>query len=59
MTVERTNRPASANAFLREALALFNSLPDEIKHYDGGRLGEALIEMKSGKEARALLSKRI
>ena len=54
----KTNRPASANAFLREALALSNSLPDEIKHHDEGLLGEALIEMKRGTEARALLSKR-
>jgi eukaryotic-like serine/threonine-protein kinase len=54
----KTNRPASANAFLREALALFNSLPDDIKHRDGGRLGEALIVMKREAEARALLWKR-
>ena len=53
----KTNRPASANAFLREALALFNSLPDEIKHHDGGRLGEALIVMKREAEARSVLSK--
>ena len=54
----KTNRPASANAFLKEALALFNSLPDEIRHHDCGLLGEALVEMKPGAEARVLLSKR-
>ena len=55
---EKTNRPDSANAFLREALTLFNSLPDGLKHHDDGLLGEALIEMKREAEARALLSVR-
>ena len=54
----KTDCPASADAFLREALALFNSIPDGIKHHDGGLLGEALIVMKRETEARALLSKR-
>lgn len=54
----KTNRPASANAYLREALALFNSMPDEIRHHDDGLLGEALILMERETEARALLSKR-
>lgn len=54
----KTNRPASANAFLREALTLSNSLPDELKHYEAGLLGEALIVMKREAEAKALLSKR-
>jgi eukaryotic-like serine/threonine-protein kinase len=54
----KTNRPASADTLLGEALTLFNSLPDEIRHHDGGLLGEALVASKRDAEARALLPKR-
>ncbi len=53
----KTNRPASAAAFLREALALSNNLPDEVKHHNSDLLGEALIVMKRQAEARGVLSK--
>jgi tetratricopeptide (TPR) repeat protein len=54
----KTNRHASAAAFLREALTLFNKLPDEERYQDDGLLGEALVAMKREAEARPLLQKR-
>lgn len=54
----KTNRPARAAAFLREALTLFNSLPDEERYQDDGLLGEALVAMKREAEARSLWLKR-
>jgi serine/threonine-protein kinase len=51
----KTNRRASAAAFLRDALMLFNKLPDEFRYQDDGLLGEALIVMKREAEARSLL----
>lgn len=54
----KTNRRARAAVFLREALTLFNSLPDEEKYQDDGLLGEALILLKSEVEARPLLQKK-
>jgi eukaryotic-like serine/threonine-protein kinase len=53
----KTNRPASANAFLKEALALFNSLSDEGKYAYSDLPGEALVVMKHEAEARAFLLK--
>jgi serine/threonine protein kinase/tetratricopeptide (TPR) repeat protein len=54
----KTNRRARATALVREALALFNSHSDEDRYQDDGLLGEALIVMKRGAEARLLLQKR-
>ncbi|HEX8846420.1 MAG TPA: protein kinase [Pyrinomonadaceae bacterium] len=53
----RTNRPTRAAAFLRDALALFNDLPDVERYAGGFLLGEALIAMKREAEARTLLMK--
>jgi serine/threonine protein kinase/tetratricopeptide (TPR) repeat protein len=58
LTHAKTNRPARAAIFLREALTLFNNIPDEEKYQDDGLLGEALVVMKREAEARALLQKR-
>jgi eukaryotic-like serine/threonine-protein kinase len=54
----KTNRRARAAVFLREALTLFNNIPNEEKYQDDGLLGEALIAMKREAEARPLLQKR-
>jgi serine/threonine-protein kinase len=53
----KTNR-ARAAVFLREALTIFNNIPDEDKYQDDGLLGEALVAMKREAEARPLLQKR-
>jgi serine/threonine-protein kinase len=58
LTHAKTNRPARAAVFLREALTLFNSLPDEQRYQDDGLLGEALVAMKREAEAKPLLLKR-
>ncbi len=54
----KTNRPARAAIFLREALTLFNNLPDEARYQDDGLLGEALVVMHREAEAKPLLLKR-
>jgi eukaryotic-like serine/threonine-protein kinase len=54
----KTKRPASAAVFLREALTVFNNLPEQGKYYDDGLLGEALVVMKREAEAKPLLLKR-
>lgn len=53
----KTNRRARAAAFLREALRLFNNLPNQDKYRDDGLLSEALAAMKREAEARSLLLK--
>jgi eukaryotic-like serine/threonine-protein kinase len=58
LTLAKTNRPAHAVVFLREALTLFNNIPEEDRYQDDGLLGEALIVMKREDEARSLLLKR-
>ncbi|MDT4897650.1 MAG: eukaryotic-like serine/threonine-protein kinase [Acidobacteriota bacterium] len=58
LTHAKTNRRASASAFLGEALTMFNSLPDADRYQDDGLLGEALIALKREAEARPLLLKR-
>jgi serine/threonine-protein kinase len=57
LTHTKANRPARAGAFLREALTLYNNIPDRDQLYAGALLGEALAEMKREKEARSLLLK--
>ena len=42
-------------AFMREALTVFDKLPDDERYQDRGLLAEALIEMKREAEARQLL----
>jgi hypothetical protein len=54
----KTNRPASAAALLREALSLFDKIPDQDRYQDDGLLGEALVAMKREAEAKTLLLKR-
>jgi tetratricopeptide (TPR) repeat protein len=54
----KTNRSKSAAVFLRQALALFESAPDAVRHQDDGLLGEALILMKRETEAKSLLLER-
>lgn len=54
----KTNRRARAAVFLREALAMFNNIPDEEKYQDDGLLGAALVALKREAEARPLLQKR-
>jgi tetratricopeptide (TPR) repeat protein len=54
----KTNRPASGAAFLREALKLFDKIPDNDRYQDDGLLGEALVAMKREAEARSVLQKR-
>lgn len=51
----KTNRRARAAVFLREALTLFNNIPNEDRYQDDGLLGEALVVMKREAEARPLL----
>lgn len=58
LTHAKTNRPAHAAVFLREALTLFNNMPGEERYQDDGLLGEALIVMNREDEARSLLLKR-
>jgi len=58
LTHAKTNRRARAAIFLREALILFNNLPNQEKYQDDGLLGEALIAMKREAEAGSLLLKR-
>ncbi|MDQ2856419.1 MAG: tetratricopeptide repeat protein, partial [Acidobacteriota bacterium] len=58
LTHAKTNRRAPAAAFLREALAVFDKLPDDERYQDEGLLAEALIEMKREAEAKSLLLKR-
>ena len=58
LTHAKTNRPARAAVYLREALTLFNNLADEVRYQDDGLLGEALVAMKREAEARPLLQKR-
>jgi serine/threonine-protein kinase len=53
----RTNRSARAAVFLRDALRLFNDLPEVERYWGGILLGEALIVMKRDVEARTLLMK--
>ena len=54
----KTNRPAGAAALLREALTIFNNIPEEERYWDGGLLGEALTATRREAEARTLLLKR-
>jgi serine/threonine-protein kinase len=54
----KTNRRARAAAFLREALTLFNTIPDEGRYQDDGLLGEVLIVMKREAEAKRLVMMR-
>ena len=53
----KTNRRTRAAVFLREALAMFNNIPDEDRYQDEGLLGEALAALKREAEAKALLLK--
>jgi serine/threonine-protein kinase len=52
----KTNRPVSATVFLRDALALFNDLPER-ERYVAVLLSDALVAMNRGAEARTLLTK--
>jgi eukaryotic-like serine/threonine-protein kinase len=52
----KTNRTARAAAYLRDALKLFNDLPDREK-YVADMLSEALIAMNRKAEARTMLMK--
>jgi serine/threonine protein kinase/tetratricopeptide (TPR) repeat protein len=58
LTHAKTNRRGRAALFLRDALTLFNNMPDEEKYQDDGLLGEALFALKREAEARPLLQKR-
>ena len=57
LTHAKTNRPARAATFLRDALTLFNDVPDRDRYGGGILLGEALVVMKREAEARTLLMK--
>jgi serine/threonine protein kinase/tetratricopeptide (TPR) repeat protein len=55
LSLAHAHRPARAAVFLREALALSESLPESERHWDEGLLGEALIAAGREGEARTLL----
>jgi serine/threonine protein kinase/tetratricopeptide (TPR) repeat protein len=54
----KTGRHARAASLLREALAAFDSAPDDERYWDEGLLGEALIATGREAEATRLLLKR-
>lgn len=56
LTQAKAGRPASASAFLREALALFDDLPDAERYDNGALLGEALAALGREAEAGSTLS---
>ncbi|HEX8283653.1 MAG TPA: serine/threonine-protein kinase [Pyrinomonadaceae bacterium] len=58
LTHAKTRRPSRAAALLREALAQFDAAPDDLRYWDEGLLGEALIASNHEAEARTLLLKR-